>query len=445
MRYRYRSEEEMKDSGVEWIGTIPKKWDTIRNKYVFKEINKKSTNNDENLLSVSEYYGVAQRKDKISSDEFLTRAETLEGYKCCEKNDLVMNIMLAWKKAMGVSSYNGIVSPSYCVYRVLNEDISNPKYYHYLFRIDMYASIFKQNSTGIIDSRLRLYPEKFYAIYSHNIPKHEQNKIVKFLDEKTAQFDFIISKKEALIQRLEEAKKSLISEVVTGKFKAVKTSDGYKLVERKKEEMKDSGVEWVKKIPKNWEVVNGKRIFHQRIDKAMEDDEQLTSSQKYGVLLQKDFMRLENQKVVLVEKDFSILKHVEPNDFVISMRSFQGGLEYSSVRGCISSAYVMIIPSDKVHSPFFRWFFKSEKYINALRSTSNLIRDGQAMRFSNFVQIPIFIFSKEEQKEIADYLDYTIKNIDKLINSTKSQIEKLKEAKQALISEAVTGKIEILD
>ena len=209
--------------------------------------------------------------------------------------------------------------------------------------------------------------------------------------------------------------------------------------------MKDSGVEWVKNIPKHWKVVNGKRLFSQRKDKAFENDEQLTASQKYGIIFQKEFMELENQKVVLVDKNFSILKHVEPNDFVISMRSFQGGLEYSTIRGCISSAYVMLIPNDMVYAPFFRWFFKSEQYINALQSTSNLVRDGQAMRFSNFIQIPIFEFSKEEQQEIAEYLDFSVNNMNKLIDKIKCQVEKLKEAKQSLITEAVTGKIEILD
>ena len=88
----------------------------------------------------------------------------------------------------------------------------------------------------------------------------EQEKIANFLDEKASQFDLIISKKEKLIERLEEAKKSLISEVVTGKVKVVKNDDGYELVKRNNEEMKDSGVEWLGEIPKDWEVKKLKYI-----------------------------------------------------------------------------------------------------------------------------------------------------------------------------------------
>ena len=126
---------------------------------------------------------------------------------------------------------------------------------------------------------------------------------------------------------------------------------------------------------------------------------------------------------MVVQKDFDILKHVEPDDFVISMRSFQGGLEYSYLRGCISSAYVMLIPNHEyVHSEYYKWLFKSDKYINALQSTSDLIRDGQALRYANFVKLRLFKVPLTEQKEIADYLNDIIPKVD------------------ALISEVVTGK-----
>lgn len=155
-------------------------------------------------------------------------------------------------------------------------------------------------------------------------------------------------------------------------------------------------------------------------------------------------MALENAKVVLVDKDFSILKHVEPGDFVISMRSFQGGLEYSERRGCISSAYVMLIPNLKyVYPPFYKWLFKSSKYINALQSTTNLVRDGQAMRYSNFAQIPLFIVPKEEQKKYADYLDYKCKQIDDVLNDKQRQLTVLNSYKKSLIYEYVTGKKEV--
>ena len=155
--------KDMKRSGIEWIGEIPSNWKICRIKELFFEVNERCSNGVEyELLSVSEYYGVAPKAERISKEDMLTHAETLDGYKICRVGDIVMNIMLAWKRAMGVSKYEGIVSPAYCVYRAKGE--INPTYFHYVFRTDVYANLFKQFSTGIIDSRLRLYPDKFLAL-----------------------------------------------------------------------------------------------------------------------------------------------------------------------------------------------------------------------------------------------------------------------------------------
>lgn len=122
---------------------------------------------------------------------------------------------------------------------------------------------------------------------------------------------------------------------------------------------RDSGTEWLAGIPTHWADVNPKALFTQRKDRAFIGDRQLTASQQYGIMYQDEYMELTGTKVVTVDKDFDILKHVEAGDFVISMRSFQGGLEYSEIEGCISSAYVMLIPNlEYVYPPFYRWLLK---------------------------------------------------------------------------------------
>jgi type I restriction enzyme S subunit len=155
------------------------------------------------------------------------------------------------------------------------------------------------------------------------------------------------------------------------------------------ERYKNSGVEWLGKVPEHWELYRSRRLFMQRQERAREDDAQLTASQKLGIVSQATFMEAEGRAVVRVIHGAEILKHVEPNDFVISMRSFQGGLEWSSMTGCISSAYVMLMPVPRVHPPYFRHLFKSDIYIQALQTTSNLVRDGQAMRYENFTLIDL--------------------------------------------------------
>lgn len=203
--------------------------------------------------------------------------------------------------------------------------------------------------------------------------------------------------------------------------------------------MKDSGIEWIGEIPEGWRTINPKALFTQRKDKAQKGERQLTSSQQYGILYQDDYMELTGSKVVTVEKDFDILKHVEAGDFVISMRSFQGGLEYSTNSGAISSAYVMLVPNlELVYPRFYRWLLKSSVYIDALQRTTNMVRDCQAMRYSNFAQVRLFTLPLDEQKSRADFLDLECSSIDKILFKTRSSIEEYKKLKQAVITQAVT-------
>ena len=207
----------------------------------------------------------------------------------------------------------------------------------------------------------------------------------------------------------------------------------------KMRKMKDSGIEWIGEIPEGWETINPKALFAQRKDRASKGERQLTSSQQYGILYQDEYMELTGSKVVTVEKDFDILKHVEAGDFVISMRSFQGGLEYSTKTGAISSAYVMLVPNlELVYPRFYRWLLKSSVYIDALQRTTNMVRDGQAMRYYNFAQVRLFTLPLDEQKSRAGFLDVKCSGIDKMLSKNRSSIEEYKKLKQAVITQAVT-------
>ncbi len=233
------------------------------------------------------------------------------------------------------------------------------------------------------------------------------------------------------IEEYKKLKQSIITQAVT---KGI----------RPNRKMKDSGIEWTKEIPVDWNNINPKALFTQRKEKASAGEKQLTASQQYGIVYQDEYMEMTGAKVVTVEKDFDILKHVEKGDFVISMRSFQGGLEYSTKTGSISSAYVMLIPNEKYVFPrFYRWLLKSNVYINALQSTSNMVRDGQAMRYSNFAQVRLYTVPLKEQEEIANYLDLKCNQIDKLIEQKEDFLKELETYKKSLIYEYVTGKKEV--
>ena len=204
-------------------------------------------------------------------------------------------------------------------------------------------------------------------------------------------------------------------------------------------EMKDSGVQWIGEIPVEWAIDNPKYHFTQRKDRAKQGMVQLTASQKYGVITQTEYMEKTGANIVTVQKDFDILKLVCAGDFVIHMRSFQGGLEYSEKTGSISSAYVMLIPHNTIREPrYYKWFFKSSNYIDALSSTSNLVRDGQAMRWANFIQLPIPFPPADEQQRIADFLDAKCAEIDALTADIQTQIDTLEQYKRSVITETVT-------
>ena len=151
----------------------------------------------------------------------------------------------------------------------------------------------------------------------------------------------------------------------------------------------------------------------------------------------------QSYKIVLADKGLENWKHVEPNDFIISLRSFQGGLEISYIPGCITWHYIVLKPKAGVEPEYFKWLFKSPRYIQALQRTANFIRDGQDLRFSNFVQVPLPLIPMDEQKEIAEYLNKETARIDSIIADITEQIEKLKEYRQRVISEVVTGKVAV--
>ncbi|SFE94438.1 restriction endonuclease type i hsds [Trichococcus pasteurii] len=203
--------------------------------------------------------------------------------------------------------------------------------------------------------------------------------------------------------------------------------------------MKDSGVEWIGEIPENWEVIPSNLLFYNSSIKAVGDVEQLTASQKYGVISQKRYIQLESQMPVQ-KINLSDLKIVDAGDFVISLRSFQGGIEIAQESGGITPAYTVLKERTRnTYTGYFKYFFKSEMYIQALRGTVlDTIREGKAIRFNNFSMVPLVLPSQVEQKKIADFLDEKTTHIDSIISQTKKSIEAFKAYKQALITETVT-------
>ena len=418
---------EMKDSGIAWIGEIPFDWSIFTASQLFSQVkNRNFALQETNLLSLS--YGKIKRKGIDISTGLLP--ESFDGYNIISKDDIVLRLTDLQNDQtslrVGISEETGIITSAYLTIRSCGKNVAKFLFY-YLYSYDI-AKGFYGMGAGV---RQGLNWDGIKKLKILIPPLPAQNQIVSFLDCKCAEIDIVLDKIRSSIEEYKKLKQAIIVQAVTKGIHGDRP-------------MKDSGIEWVKQLPLEWHSINPKALFTQRKERAKESERQLTASQQYGVIYQDEYMELTGTRVVTVQKDFDILKHVEVGDFVISMRSFQGGLEYSTRSGSISSAYVMLRPNlELVYPRFFRWLLKSSLYINAIQSTSDLVRDGQAMRYSNFAQVRLYTVPMDEQKEIADYLDRKCAEIDVIIEQKSKYLSELDAYKKSLIYEYITGKKEI--
>lgn len=413
---------EMKDSGIEWIGEIPKDWERARLKDYFCFEKGKNAQ-----MYTIEYIGRNEGIYPVYSGQTENNGVMGKINKYDYDVDECLFTTTVGAKVMTPKYLTGKFSLSQnCLIMQPAKD-SSVKYFYYM--LHPLFDFQKSNIPAYMQPSLRMEDLEKMVCCLPNLMN--QKIIADFLDTQCSEIDATAEDIQKEISLLEEYKKSVITEAVTKGL----NPDA---------EMKDSGIKWIGKIPINWQAVNPRWLFAQRKDRAKKGMEQYTASQKYGVISQKDYMNRIGGSIVTVQKDFDILKMVCEGDFVIHMRSFQGGLEYSEHTGSISSAYVMLIPQKNTgECRYFKWLFKSASYINALQSTSNLIRDGQAMRYSNFIQIIIPYPPLDEQQQIADFLDTKCSEIDAIIADKKRQRDILADYKKSLIYEYVTGKKEV--
>jgi len=203
-------------------------------------------------------------------------------------------------------------------------------------------------------------------------------------------------------------------------------------------EYSDSGLPWLGQVPAHWQIVRSKRLFTSRKDLALPDDAQLSATQAYGVIEQAEFERRSGHRVVKISMHLDKRKHVEKDDFVISMRSFQGGIERAWASGAIRSSYVVLKPGPDVNAGFFQYVLKSAGYIRALQATGDFIRDGQDLSFANFVRVDLPLVPTDEQAAIARFLDSANGRLERAIRAKRKVIALLMEQKQAIVRRAVT-------
>ncbi|WP_336916639.1 restriction endonuclease subunit S [Acinetobacter modestus] len=434
----YKKYDAYKDSGVQWLGVIPDNWKIIKNKFLFNEINLRSFKSEHELLSVSQYTGVTKKSERIEVNEFLTNSNSLDGYKVVSKGDLVSNIMLAWNGSLGVSSYDGIVSPAYAVYRLVNN--SCKEYFHYLLRTDLYKAEYKRQSTGVIESRLRLYTENFYAISSILPPLKDQQIISNFLKLKEMQIDQAIAIKEQQIALLNERKQIVIQQAVTkGLDPNVK--------------MKDSGVEWIGEIPEHWQLSKLRYlgVTQNGISAGSEYFGSGYPFVSYGDVYKNRQLPLSvdglAKSSIADQKNYSVL---EGDVFFTRTSETVDEIGFASIcyqtieKATFAGFLIRFRPTNAnyITKEFSKYYFNAQMMRTYFVKEMNLVIRASLSQelLKNLI---VLLPSIDEQKAIASYLDRQMDAINELIGLQMSAIQKLKEYKTTLINDAVTGKIKV--
>lgn len=424
----------MKGSGIEWIGEIPEGWEITKIKHIVSSV----TDIDHFMPDSAEfgipYLMIGDLKDLSSSIDWdSSKKISIEDYKklSIKSRPQIGDIIFARYASIGTTCYidtDRDFLVSYACLTIHPSDLIIGKFLSYYLKSSSFAEDVLRRTNSNTQGNVGKDSLVNATIVLPSII--EQTQIVNFLDAKCSDINAMLSKTRSSIEEYKKLKQAVITQAVT---KGV----------RGEREMKNCNIGWIKELPSDWGIIPSKYLFKNSDTKKINSDEQLTASQQHGIITQKYYTELTGSKVVLANKGLDDWKHVEPFDFIISLRSFQGGLEMSETTGCITWHYIVLKPCRQIYSYYYKWLFKSEIYIRALQRTCNFIRDGQDLRYSNFVQVPLFEPPLEEQKEIADYLNGKCAEIDKLIAKKEQLVKELESYKKSLIYEVVTGKKEV--
>jgi len=389
-------------------------------KRIFSEAKEKTIDENGALLSLSQYTGVTPKNDANKVGMF--EAESTIGYNVVHVGQFVMNIMLAWNGSYAVSDYEGIISPSYCIFN-FNEKCAQ-KYFHYLLRLPSYAGAFKTMSKGIIESRLRLYPIYFLAFKTIIPPLADQEKIVRYLDSKNSKIDAYVADKEKEIQLLQELKQKTIAEAVTKGLNPIV-------------KMKNSGISWLGMIPDHWEIKKIGSLFTERREKVSDKDFPALSVSKQGITPQLE--------TAVKTDNGDNRKKVCKDDFVVNSRSDRkGSCGVSPYTGSVSLINIVLSPRNNIEVQYFHHLFRSNDYIEEYyRIGRGIVADLWTTRYSEMRNIMVPLPPLGEQQSIVAYIEEKCQKIDTLTTELQAEIDYLKEYKQRLIADVVTGQVNV--
>ena len=414
----------MKDSGISWVGEIPTNWTIGRIGGLYSLRNQKVSDKDYEPLSVT-------MKGVLPQLETAAKTNDGDNRKLVRKGDFAINSRSDRRGSCGIADRDGSVSLINTILKPRNQ--MNARYYNWLFHTPMFADEFYKWGHGIVDDLWSTNWEEMKKIQIPVPSCAEQQRIAEFLDRECGKIDGLKADIQAQIDTLEQYKRSVITEAVTHGLNPSAP-------------MKDSKV-WYGQIPSEWKELKGKYVFKQRNDRGNSICLQLLSpTQKYGVIPQDKYEELTGMNAVKLNDstNYALLKTIHKGDYCISLRSFQGGFEYSEYEGVVSPAYQVFYPIITIADGYYKYLFKEKGFIDVMNSYTMSLRDGKNIAFDDFGDTFISVPPLDEQQEIADYLDNKCAEIEQIIADKKTQIETLDGYKKSLIYEYVTGKKEVV-
>jgi len=427
-----------KDSGVDWLGHIPEGW-SIKPLWALFRRHKLTGFSDEQLLSVYRDYGVIPKASR--DDNFNKPSDDLGAYQLVQVGDLAINKMKAWQGSVGVSSYKGIVSPAYHVYAPSHSEA--PQYLHHLFRCNEYIAGYLANSKGIRVNQWDLEPQQHSRMSVLLPPFQEQVQIARFLDHETVRIDALIEEQKRLIELLKEKRQAVISHAVTKGIDATVP-------------MKDSGVEWLGKVPAHWAI---KRLKQLVLDAAgiqmgpfggmlVDLDDSDTGYKVYGQenTISGDFSS--GSRWIPERRYFALSNyHLEVGDIVLTRKGSLGNCRRVSLlpqTGIIDSDTIRVRVQDQMMNPdYLELLLHEAGYISTQLS---LVKRGAILSGLNseiIANLVIVVPPRDGQEELLLEIKAASSKFNQGIFDCEYAVGLLRERRSALISAAVTGKIDV--
>ena len=421
---------EMKDSGIEWIGEIPDDWKIFHFKYIVKEKidNRGRTPEiDENDIGIPiiELDAIGNKNPDVEKASKFISEESYKKYirKGLKSGDVLFGTVCSVGKCSIVpNEFNYCIAQNIVGYRFNNEQDS--LFWYYYFKSEPFKHMYMQFNKGNIQNSIKISDMERGVLVIP--PLKQQQFIANFLDKKCAEIDSLYTDIEKQIETLEEYKKSIITEAVT---KGLDPDV----------EMKDSGIEWIGKIPKDWEIRKGKYTLRYLQKEVKEDDGVITCFRDGEVTLRSN--RREDG-FTMSDKEIGY-QGIDIGDLVVhGMDGFAGAIGISDSRGK-ASPVLNVLDTDE-NKKYYMYYLRSMAYSNVFLATATGIRVRSCdLRWVKIAELPFPMPSRKEQDEIVSYIDRICNGANEIIADKKKQLETLEQYKKSVIYEYVTGKKEV--